>query len=119
MSIKTFGLRAFRKAIDYSIVLAEEVEDQLRASNKWEVVSPATLAIINFRYNPVSEKWSEKKLDAMNQKISAKMMASGEALLVTTILQGHVVLRMCLINPRTTLKDVQETLVLCEKFALE
>lgn len=119
MSIKTFGLRAFRKAIDYSIVLAEEVEEQLRASNKWEVVSPATLAIINFRYNPVSEKWSEKKLDAMNQKISAKMMASGEALLVTTILQGHVVLRMCLINPRTTLKDVQETLILCEKFALE
>jgi glutamate/tyrosine decarboxylase-like PLP-dependent enzyme len=119
MSIKTFGLQAFRKAIDYSIVLAEEVEDQLRASNKWEVVSPATLAIINFRYNPVSEKWSEKKLDAMNQKISAKMMASGEALLVTTILQGHVVLRMCLINPRTTLKDVQETLILCEKFALE
>jgi aromatic-L-amino-acid decarboxylase len=119
MSIKTFGLQAFRKAIDYSIVLAEEVEDQLRASNKWEVVSPATLAIINFRYNPVSEKLSEKKLDAMNQKISAKMMASGEALLVTTILQGHVVLRMCLINPRTTLKDVQETLILCEKFALE
>ena len=119
MSIKTFGLQAFRKAIDYSIVLAEEVEEQLRASNKWEVVSPATLAIINFRYNPVSEKWSEKKLDAMNQKISAKMMASGEALLVTTILQGHVVLRMCLINPRTTLKDVQETLILCEKFALE
>jgi glutamate/tyrosine decarboxylase-like PLP-dependent enzyme len=119
MSIKTFGLQAFRKAIDYSIVLAEEVEEQLRASNKWEVVSPATLAIINFRYNPVSEKLSEKKLDAMNQKISAKMMASGEALLVTTILQGHVVLRMCLINPRTTLKDVQETLILCEKFALE
>jgi glutamate/tyrosine decarboxylase-like PLP-dependent enzyme len=119
MSIKTFGLQAFRKAIDYSIVLAEEVEEQLRASNKWEVVSPATLAIINFRYNPVSEKLSERKLDAMNQKISAKMMASGEALLVTTILQGHVVLRMCLINPRTTLKDVQETLILCEKFALE
>ena len=55
----------------------------------------------------------------MNQKISAKMMASGEALLVTTILQGQVVLRMCLINPRTTIEDVKNTLALCEKFALE
>jgi glutamate/tyrosine decarboxylase-like PLP-dependent enzyme len=55
----------------------------------------------------------------MNQKISAKMMASGEALLVTTILQGQVVLRMCLINPRTTIEDVKNTLTLCEKFALE
>lgn len=119
MSIKTFGLQAFREAIDYNIHLAEEVENELRKSNKWEVVSPATLAIINFRFNPVSEKLSEKKLDAINQKIAAKMMDSGEALLVTTILNGHVVLRMCLINPRTTLADVQETLILCEKFALE
>ncbi len=119
MSLKTFGLQAFRKAIDYSINLAEEVEADLRKSNKWEVVSPATLAIINFRYNPVAEKLSEKKLDAMNQKISAKMMASGKALLVTTILNGQVVLRMCLINPRTSLNDVKETLALCEKFALE
>lgn len=119
MSIKTFGLQAFREAIDYNIHLAEGVENELRKSNKWEVVSPATLAIINFRYNPVSEKLSEKKLDAINQKIAAKMMDSGEALLVTTILNGHVVLRMCLINPRTTLADVKETLILCEKFALE
>lgn len=119
MSIKTFGLQAFREAIDYNIHLAEEVENELRKSNKWEVVSPATLAIINFRYNPVSEKLSEKKLDAINQKIAAKMMDSGEALLVTTILNGHVVLRMCLINPRTTLDDVKDTLILCEKFALE
>lgn len=119
MSIKTFGLGAFRKAIDYSIKLAEEVEADLRKSNKWEVVSPATLAIINFRYNPVSTNLSEKKVDAVNQKISAKMMASGEALLVTTLLNGQVVLRMCLINPRTTLEHVKETLTLCEKFALE
>jgi aromatic-L-amino-acid/L-tryptophan decarboxylase len=119
MSIKTFGLQAFRKAIDYSIDLAELVEADLRQSNKWEVISPATLAIINFRYNTVEEKLSEKKLDEMNQKISTKMMASGEALLVTTILQGQVVLRMCLINPRTTIEDVKNTLTLCEKFALE
>lgn len=119
MSIKTFGLNAFRKAIEYSIYLAEQVESELRKSDKWEVVSPATLAIINFRYNPVKEKWSEKKLDEINQKISAKMIASREALLVTTILQGQVVLRMCLINPRTTIEHVKSSLELCEKFALE
>jgi glutamate/tyrosine decarboxylase-like PLP-dependent enzyme len=119
MSIKTFGLKAFREAIDYNINLAEQVEAELRKSDKWEVVSPATLAIINFRYNPVKENLSEKKIDQVNQKIAAKMMASGEALLVTTILLGQVVLRMCLINPRTTLEDVKSTIALCEKFALD
>jgi aromatic-L-amino-acid decarboxylase len=119
MSIKTFGLKAFREAIDYNINLAEQVEAELRKSDKWEVVSPATLAIINFRYNPVKDSLSEKKVDLVNQKIATKMMASGEALLVTTILLGQVVLRMCLINPRTTLGDVKSTIALCEKFALE
>lgn len=117
MSIKTFGLKAFRKAIDYNIKLAEQTEDYLRKSNTWEVVSPATLAIINFRYHPISGKLNNKQLDAINQKISEKVVASREALLVTTILNGQVVLRMCLINPRTTMEDVKSTLSLCEKFA--
>lgn len=119
MSVKTYGLQAFRKAIDYNLDLAEEVDAELRKSTKWEVISPATLSIINFRYNPVDEKLTEKQLDQINQKISAKMLSSREALLVTTILQGQVVLRMCLINPGTTLEDVKSTIALCEKFALE
>lgn len=119
MSLKTFGLGAFRNAINYNISLAEEVEAELRSSTKWEVISPATLAIINFRYHPVGQNLNDAKLDQINQKISAKVMASKKALLVTTMLQGQVVLRMCLINPRTTLEHVKSTLELCEKFALE
>jgi aromatic-L-amino-acid decarboxylase len=44
-------------------------------------------------------------------------MDSKEALLVTTILHNQVVLRMCLINPRTTIDDIKETLNLCATFA--
>ena len=119
MSVKTFGMSAFRKAIDYNLKLAEKTESLLRKSAQWEVISPATLAIINFRYNPIDKNFSEKELDQLNQKISEKVMDSREALLVTTILQDQVVLRMCLINPRTTLQDVKETIDLCEEFAVE
>jgi glutamate/tyrosine decarboxylase-like PLP-dependent enzyme len=119
MSVKTFGMAAFRKAIDYNIKITEEVEALFRKSPKWEVVSPATLAIINFRYHPIDKNLSERELDALNQKISEKVMNSGEALLVTTILKNQVVLRMCLINPRTTLQDVRDTIHLCESFASE
>jgi glutamate/tyrosine decarboxylase-like PLP-dependent enzyme len=116
MSIKTFGLKAFRKAINYNIKLAEETESFLRKSSNWEVISPATLAVINFRYNPIGNSFNEKKLDALNQYISAQVVATQKALLVTTILNKQVVLRMCLINPRTTLDDVKETIALCESF---
>ncbi len=119
MSLKTFGLKEFRDAITYNIDLAEEVESKLRNSKYWEVVFPATLAVINFRYHPIEKKYNEKELDAINQYISEKVVASRKALLVTTLLHGQVVLRMCLINPRTTLEDIQETFQLCEHFATE
>lgn len=119
MSVKTFGLDEFRKAITYNVKLAEATEAFLRVSSNWEVISPATLAVINFRYNPIGNKLSEKQLDALNQKISQSVVESKEALLVTTVLNRQVVLRMCLINPRTTLDDVKETIALCESFAEE
>ncbi|MFT6128232.1 MAG: glutamate/tyrosine decarboxylase-like PLP-dependent enzyme, partial [Flavobacteriaceae bacterium] len=117
MSVKTFGLSSFRKAITYNIKLAEKTEIILRKSPNWEVISPATLAVINFRFNPIGNDLSEKQLDALNQKISKGVMDSKEALLVTTILHNQVVLRMCLINPRTTIDDIKETLNLCATFA--
>src|SRR5690606_19000689 len=119
MSVKTFGIGTFKKAISYSIDLCEQVEEYLRLSSHWEVISPATLAVINFRYNPIGKSYPEKKLDIINQTLSKKVIASREALLVTTVLQNQVVLRMCLINPRTQLSDVTETLKQCETFAEE
>lgn len=117
MSLKTFGLNEFSNAITYNIELAERVEDYLRQSPDWEVVSPATLAVVNFRYNPLGESLSETELDALNQHISQGVIESQEALLTTTILNNQVVLRMCLINPRTTMTHIKETLSVCEHFA--
>ncbi|OSY89503.1 decarboxylase [Tenacibaculum holothuriorum] len=119
MSIKTYGLETFKKAVTYNIDLAEEVERMLRKSRNWEIISPATLAVINYRYNPIGLNYSEKEIDALNQEISKRVMESKEALLVTTILNKQVVLRMCLINPKTTIEDVRETFLLCNKFAEE
>ena len=119
MSLKTFGLSSFKKAIQYNIDLAEKTEEILRNSTSWEITSPATLAIINFRYNPIGHNLSEKELDHINQNISKKIVDSREALLVTTILQNQIVLRMCLINPRTTIEDIKSTLQQCEEYGKE
>ncbi len=119
MSIKTYGLNTFKKAVSYNIDLAEKTEGILRKSSQWEVISPATLAVINFRYHPIGMEFSEVRIDALNQEISKRVLDSKEALLVTTVLNGQVVLRMCLINPKTTMKDIHETLEQCTTFAKE
>jgi glutamate/tyrosine decarboxylase-like PLP-dependent enzyme len=77
------------------------------------------LAIINFRYNPIHLELPEDKLDKLNQEISSRMIDSREALLVTTILQNQVVIRMCLINPNTTIQHIKDTLNECSNFATE
>ena len=94
----------------------EEVEKMLRESPKWEVVSSASPVVINFRYNPITLELAEKKIETLYQFIAAQITASREAILATTILNGQVMLRMCLINPRTTINDVQETLAQCESY---
>ena len=115
--MKTFGLDAFKSAVQYSIDLTEELEAFLRMSSKWEIISPASLAVINFRYHPMDENYSEEKLNALNEYISKKIVETQKAVLFTTILQAQVVLRMCLINPRTTMEDIKTTIEACERFA--
>ncbi|MBP2832463.1 aspartate aminotransferase family protein [Aquimarina sp. U1-2] len=119
MSLKTFGLESFKKAITYAIDSTEKTEEHLRQSKLWEITSPATLAIINFRYNPIDQHLSETQLDQINQSISKKIIDSRDALLVTTLLNDQVVIRMCLINPRTTFEDITTTLKQCEGYAEE
>ncbi len=118
-SIKTYGLERFRNAVTYNIELTEEVENYLRKSKVWEVVSPATLAVINFRYHSINENLAESVIDELNQRISKRVMESREAVFVTTILNKQIVLRMCLINPKTTMEDVLDTLNTCEKYGAE
>lgn len=49
MTFKTFGLDAFRRAVEHGIALAEYAEELILSSGRWEVVSPARLAIVTFR----------------------------------------------------------------------
>ncbi len=119
MSIKTYGLAHFRAAITYNIDLAIALEDKLRKSDQWEIVAPASIGIINFRYNPIAKKLDEKTLDEANLNISRGIMAKQKAHMVTTTLMGQVVLRMCLINPRTTMTHLEETISSCEQIAIE
>jgi aromatic-L-amino-acid/L-tryptophan decarboxylase len=101
LSLRTFGLAAFRDAIDHGIALAEHAEALLRERPGWEVVSPAQLAIVCFRRDGDDE---------LQTRLSAAMVADGFAAPSTTEVDGRVALRLCTINPRTTFNDIDETI---------
>ena len=101
LSIRVFGLAAFREAVGRGVALAEHAEAVLRSLPGWEVVTPAQLAIVCFR---------REGDDARQSRIVEAMARDGFALPSTTTLDGRVVLRLCTINPRTTNEDVERTI---------
>ncbi len=107
LSFKVFGVEAFRQAVARGFALAEAAEGMLRALPGWEVVTPAEMGVVSFRYAPPGRALD---VDQLNLDIVDRMAADGFAMLSTTVLRGRVVIRLCPINPRTTEADVRQTL---------
>jgi aromatic-L-amino-acid/L-tryptophan decarboxylase len=109
LSLRVFGLDAFKAAIATGIELAEHAERVLRERGGWEVVAPATLAIVCFRRTGAEDEQTDAMVRAT--------VADGFAAPSTTILDGRAVVRLCTINPRTTKRDIEATIERLERFA--
>ena len=111
LSLKYFGQAAFAGAIARGFELADYAETVLREMPDWQIVTPAQMAVINFRYAPQGVDPTE--FNHLNKALVEKMLVDGLAMVVSTTLKGQTVLRFCTINPRTTEADIRQTL---EKF---
>ena len=108
LSINTFGLAAFRDAITRGFELAEFAESELRRRRNCEILSPAEMAIVAFRFG---------NDDALQTRLVDLMLRDGFAFLTSTTLKGVTALRLCTINPRTTEQDIVQTIDRLETFA--
>jgi len=115
MSLKVHGLEAFRQAVTHNIHLAEHAETCLRRLQDWEIVSPATLGMIAFRYAP--PYLTSEQVDDANKRLVEAMIADGFAMVSSTVLKGRVALRMCTLSHRATLEDIEETIRRLDNFA--
>ena len=114
MSIQTFGLAAFRTAIEHALDLAERAAEYIRASSVLELMA-GSLSIVCFRVNPGN--LDEDALARINRIVLAQMFWHGHAFLSSTSIDGLPVLRLCIVNHTTTWRDVEETLVEIEEWA--
>lgn len=109
LTLQVLGSDELEHIINHGCALAEFTEKNLKKNPHWEIISPAHLGIINFRYVP-DNPLSENDLDKLNQDISREITESGYAQIFTTELHGKKVLRMCTIHPETSKKDICETI---------
>ena len=117
MSLKVFGADAMRTAIERGFELAEMAESLLRDSGRWEIVTPAQMAILTFRYIPVNG--DEKLSNNVTNAIVEAMIDDGFAFASSTTLGEKTVLRMCTNNPRTTPSDLRQTVTLMGRLAAD
>lgn len=74
----------------------------------FEIISEPSIGVFNFRF--FNRNLTEENLDEINLMISKKINEEGFSHITTTNLNGHTVLRMCFINPKTKLSDIDRTI---------
>ena len=119
MSVQTFGMAAFRRAVSKGMELADRAGEYVRASPVLELLTPASLGIVCFRINPDHTGLDEGTLEGINRKVLARIFWEDRAFLSSTALHKKFSLRMCIVNHTTTWDDVRETLASAERFGKE
>ncbi len=105
MTIQLFGLDNLSKAVERGLALAERAEALVRATPGFEIVSPAQLGIVAFRYLPPAPE----DANDFNRRLVTSVIEDGFALVSSTELSGKTVIRICPINPRATDADLEAT----------
>ena len=119
MSIQTFGMAAFRRAVAKGMELASRAEQYVHASQVLELLTPVSLGIACFRVNPADVDLDEAAVEQVNRIVLARIFWEDRAFLSSTLLHGRFALRLCIINHNTTWEDVRETLEVAERFGRE
>lgn len=105
MTLNVLGRQGLAEMVDATLDLAAAVAQELMARPGFELAAPPALnALVFRRHDPTLD---EAGNDALNARLRERFMAEGSAWLSRTRWRGRTFLKMTLLNPRTTLADVQ------------
>ena len=111
MSLRFFGLPAFRQAIDRCLDLALHAQSRIEAHPQLELMSPASLGIVTFRRRPAGED-DERVLERINADLADQIERGGELFISTGRIRGRYALRLCVLNHSTSQQEVDRALEL-------
>src|SRR5438552_16577496 len=108
MLLKGVGLDSLGEAIESNLACARHLESMVRGSDDFEMVAPVELSIFCFRHVPVQLKnESPEAIDAFNERLLVALQRDGSSYLSNATLAGRFALRGCVLNYRTTLRDME------------
>jgi glutamate/tyrosine decarboxylase-like PLP-dependent enzyme len=100
--LKVHGARAVQEAIDGNIGVAQHLATIIKASDDFELMAPAPLSIVCFRYKGGD--------DDFNKRLMVEVQRDGDSYLSNATINGRFALRACIVNFRTGIADVERLL---------
>ena len=119
MMLKGIGLQTLGQAIENDLACARHLELLVKASDDFEMLAPVEMSIFCFRYVPPKIKAAlvnaneaersriEEQLDALNERLLTDLQRDGSSYLSNARINGRFSLRGCVMNYRTTLRDME------------
>jgi aromatic-L-amino-acid decarboxylase len=119
MMLQGVGLRALGAAIEKDLACARHLERLVRESEDFEMLAPVELSIFCFRHVPPRLKRAlasademergriDEQLDALNERLLIELQRDGSSYLSNARIGGRFSLRGCVMNYRTTLRDME------------
>jgi glutamate/tyrosine decarboxylase-like PLP-dependent enzyme len=114
-AIARLGRAGVAELVTRCNALAKLLERRVRESPDLELLSPASLSVVNFRYRPNGRNLTNAALDNLNDRISEAISASGEAHIPTTRIYGRTSLRACFLHYENDESDVEHLIGLVRR----
>ena len=118
ISLRYFGVAAFRKAIDRCLDLALHAQSRIESSSELELMSPASLGVVTFRRHPPGVD-DEALLERINASLADRIESGGEVFVSTGRVRGRYVLRLCVLNHSTSQGEVDRALELAASLEVD
>jgi L-2,4-diaminobutyrate decarboxylase len=98
-SLAVHGTDAFTEAVERTLALTRAAADEIRSRPELELLCEPELTVLVFRRHG----WQAADYD----RWAADLRRSGTAFVLPTVVDGEPVARIAIVNPTTTLEDVQ------------
>jgi len=102
LSLRYHGLVNFREAIRNDLAMAQHLADLIRNEPELELLAPVPLSAVCFRYRAADGA------GPLNQKILQGVIRRRNVFLSNANIHGQFALRACMMNHRTTRKNVAQ-----------
>ncbi|SNR34915.1 pyridoxal phosphate-dependent decarboxylase family protein [Lutibacter flavus] len=107
ITLQQVGRSGYEKLISEDIELSEMLYNLAKKHPELEAISQ-NLSIATFRYISIDNAHNKEYLNKLNENILNELQTGGEVFLSNAIVQENYCLRGCIVNFRTSKKDIEE-----------